>query len=579
MNIFLADATLGRQDISILFVSIGLLLATARILGEIAQRLRQPAVLGEILAGILLGPTLVGWLWPSFYGTIFPPHGPVAVSLEAITTVAISLFLLVAGMEVDLTTVWRQGRSALIVAVAGMILPFGLGLGAAAAAPAWFGMVEGGNKLVFVLFFATALAITALPVIAKILMDLNLYRTDLGMVVVAAAIFNDLVGWIIFAFLLGMMGQESSANGLSITQTIIATLLFAFLMLTLGRWLVDKILPWIQAHFSWPGGIIGLALAAALVCAAFTEWIGVHAIFGAFLFGIALGDTRHLRQQTRATLDQFISFFFAPLFFATIGLRVNFVSNFDLPLILVVTALGAVGKVLACGLSARWGGFKNREAWAIGFGMNARGAMEIILGLLALQAGVIGERLFVALVVMAILTSATSGYFVQLILGMKKAIRMSEYLNTGRFRLQLKATDRRSAIRELVEMACQGMENLDPTEVERRVLMREELMPNGLPNGVAIPHARVPGLKQPITAVGFSIEGIDFNARDGQPARLICLLLTPFSDHRLQLDLLADVGRTFADPKMIEKTLESTSYTEFLAVLKSEGPHAKHAAA
>jgi Kef-type K+ transport system membrane component KefB/mannitol/fructose-specific phosphotransferase system IIA component (Ntr-type) len=576
---FLADASLGRQDISILFVSIGLLLAAARILGEAAQRLRQPAVLGEILAGILLGPTVLGWLWPGFTAVIFPADGPAAISLSAISTVAISLFLLVAGMEVDLTTVWRQGRSALVVAVVGMILPFALGLGAAASAPGWFGMEQGGNKLIFILFFATALAITALPVIAKILLDLNLYRTDLGMVVIAAAIFNDLVGWIIFAFLLGMMGHQESGNGLSITQTIILTLLFAVLMLTFGRWLVDKILPWLQAHFSWPGGIIGMALAAALGCAAFTEWIGVHAIFGAFLFGIALGDSRHLRQQTRATLDQFISFFFAPLFFATIGLRVNFASNFDLPLVLAIITLGTVGKVLACGLCARWGGFKRREAWAVGFGMNARGAMEIILGLLALQAGVIGERLFVALVVMALVTSATSGYFMQKILGMKKAIRLSEYLAAGRFRTQLKATDRRAAIAELAQMACQGIDGVEAADVERRVWMREELMPNGLPNGVAIPHARVPGLKQPITAVGFSLEGIDFNARDGQPARLICLLLTPFNDHRMQLDLLADIGRTFAEPQMVEKTLESTTYTEFLAVLKSEGPHAKHAAA
>lgn len=569
--LFLADANLTRVDISTLFVSIGILLLTARILGELAVRLRQPAVLGEILAGIILGPTVLGWLWPGFVSAIFPADGPVAVSLNAITAVAISLFLLVAGMEVDLTTVWRQGRSALVVAIVGMVLPFGLGLGAASAMPTWLGMEQGGHRLVFVLFFATALAITALPVIAKILLDLNLYRTDLGMVVIAAAIFNDLVGWIIFAFLLGMMGQ-GEGGGLTITQTIIVTLLFAVLMLTLGRWLLDKILPWIQAHFTWPGGIISAALATAIGCAAFTEWIGVHAIFGAFLFGVALGDSRHLRQQTRGTLDQFISFFFAPLFFATIGLRVNFISKFDLPLVVLVIVLGTIGKVLACGLCARWSGFKTREAWAVGFGMNARGAMEIILGLLALQAGVIGERLFVALVIMALVTSATSGYMMQVILGMKRAIRLSEYLSASRFRAKLKSTDRRAAIEELVQMATQGVEGMDPQQVASRVWMREELMPNGLPNGVAIPHARVPGLKQPVTAVGFSAEGIDFNARDGQPARLICLLLTPFNDHRVQLDLLADVGRTFQDPAMVEKTLASTTYTEFLAIIKSEGP-------
>jgi Kef-type K+ transport system membrane component KefB/mannitol/fructose-specific phosphotransferase system IIA component (Ntr-type) len=564
---FLASATLNHHEVTVLFVSIAVLLGTARLLGELCKRVRQPAVLGEIAAGILLGPTVLGAIAPGLAAGLFPAEGAVPISLNAITTVAISLFLLVAGMEVDLTTVWRQGKSALIVGVVGMVLPFILGLGGALIAPRWFGMEPHGNRTVFTLFLATALAITALPVIAKILMDLRLYRSDLGMVIVAAAIFNDLVGWIIFAFLLGMMGQEGGSFG--VMHTILLTLGFAAVMLTLGRWVVDRSLPFLQAHLSWPGGIIGLALAAAMLCAAFTEWIGVHAIFGAFLFGVALGDSRHLRQQTRATLDQFISFFFAPLFFATIGLRVNFAANFDLGLIVVILVLSTAGKVLGCGWGALLGGFKKREAWAIGFGMNARGAMEIILGLLALQAGVIGERLFVALVLMAVGTSVTSGTLMQRIMKLKKVVRLSEYLSSNRFRPKLKATERHAAIRELVEVACEGLP-VDTERVERRVWARELLMPNGIGNGVAVPHARVMGLAQPITAVGFAPEGIDFNARDGQPAQLICLLLTPFDDYRVQLDLLADVGKTFQDPQAVKKAMEATNYTEFLAMLNSE---------
>lgn len=566
--IILSSATLGRHDVTILFVSIAVLLGVARLLGEWCKRVRLPAVLGEIAAGILLGPTVFGAIAPGLFAGLFPTQGPVPISLSALTTVAISLFLLVAGMEVDLTTIWRQGKSAIIVGVIGMVIPFGLGLGGGYLMPTWFGMEPHGNHTVFALFLATALAITALPVIAKILMDLRLYRTDLGMVIVAAAIFNDLVGWIIFALLLGMMGAQGEGH-FTVAHTIILTLVFAVGMLTIGRWLVDRSMPFLQAHLSWPGGLIGFALAAAILCAAFTEWIGVHAIFGAFLFGVALGDSRHLRQQTRATLDQFISFFFAPLFFATIGLRVNFATNFDLTLVIAVMVIATLGKVIGCGLGAMVGGFHKREAWAIGFGMNARGAMEIILGVLALEAGVIGERLFVALVLMAIGTSLSSGMFMQRIMKLKKVERLAEYLTAGRFRQKMQSTERRGAIHEMVEMACEGL-GVDPAVVERRVWAREQLMPNGIGNGVAVPHARVVELAQPITAVGFAPEGIDFNARDGQPARVICLLLTPFDDYRSQLDLLAEVGKTFQDPQAVDKALESKNYTEFLAMLNSE---------
>lgn len=163
----------------------------------LAKYLRQPVVLGEILAGVLLGPTFLGWLSPASFNWMFPADGPSAAALNVLTTLGISLFLFVAGMEVDLSTVWRQGRSALIVAVVGMAVPFALGFGAGFAAPRWLGMDHSGSRVIFALFIATAMSITALPVIAKILMDLQLFRSDIGMVIVAAAIVNDVAGWLI----------------------------------------------------------------------------------------------------------------------------------------------------------------------------------------------------------------------------------------------------------------------------------------------------------------------------------------------------------------------------------------------
>ena len=400
--------SLTADNIIVFFLSLGLLLGVARVLGELAQRFHQPAVLGELLAGVILGPTVLGSLAPEAGAFLFPQAGPNAIALNTITTLAVVLFLLVAGMEVDLSIIGRQGKVAPRVSISGIVLPFIIGLAAAWLAPQALGRDLDADPLIFSLFLATALSISALPVIAKTLMDLDLYRSDFGMIIVSAAVFDDLVGWIIFAIILGLINSASSHSN-HILMTIILTLAFAGVMLTLGRWLIHKLLPFLQAYTRWPGGVLSFALVLALFGAAFTEWIGIHAIFGSFLVGVAVGDSSHLRERTRVIIDQFVSFFFAPVFFASIGLKVNFITHFDLVPVLTVLLIACVCKLAGGTLGARWGEMPKRESWAVGFAMNSRGAMEIVLGLLALQAGIIRDRLFVALVIMAIVTSMMSG--------------------------------------------------------------------------------------------------------------------------------------------------------------------------
>lgn len=559
--------SLSHPDMTALFLALGVLLASARLCGEIARRCNQPAVLGEIIAGILLGPTVLGTLLPAWSRYLFPATGGSAIVLDGLMTLAITLFLLVAGLEVDLSSMWRQGKLALNVGMAGIIVPFAVGFGAAWFFPGLMGREAGSTPLLFALFMATALSISALPVIVKTLMDLNLYRSDLGMLVVAAAVFNDLVGWIIFAVILGMLGT-GPMNGMGIAQTIGLTLLFALFMLTVARWLIDRALPWIHAHASWPGGVLGFALALALIAAAFTEWIGIHAIFGAFLAGVALGDSRHLRERTRATIEQFVSFIFAPLFFASIGLKVNFVTQFDLLLVITVLVIATLGKVLGCGLAGRFSGLARREAWALGFGMNARGAMEIILGLLALKYGLIGERLFVALVVMALFTSLICGPLLQQLLRLKKPRRFSDFLSPRAFINPLRGVSRGDVISELAQTAA-SVAGLNAAEVADGVMIREEMMATGIGYGLAVPHARLRGLDRPVIAVGLSPHGVDFDAPDGRPARLIFLLLTPIHDDGAHLELLADIATVFKGEEARLRVGQVANYTEFLALVRS----------
>jgi Kef-type K+ transport system membrane component KefB/mannitol/fructose-specific phosphotransferase system IIA component (Ntr-type) len=559
-------ARLTPHDVVTLFLSLGVLLAGARLLGELARRYNQPIVLGEILAGVVLGPTVLGAISPRILHALFPAEGAPALCMDGLTTLAIALFLVVAGMEVDLSTMWRQGRSAISVGVAGILLPFGLGLVLAWYLPMMLGATAESNRLIFALFFATALSISALPVIARTLMDLNIYRSDLGMVVIAAAVFNDLVGWIIFAVILGLLGT-GPGHAWSIKQTIVLTLLFSGLMLTVVRWAVHRVLPFVQAHTGWPGGVLGFALSLALLSAAFTEWIGVHAVFGAFLAGVAIGDSVHLREHTRTIISRFISFFFAPLFFASIGLRANFVAGFDARLVAMVLVIACVGKIVGCGLGARLSGMRGCEAWATGLGMNARGAMEIILGILALQHKVIDERMFVALVVMAIVTSLISGPAMQWLLGLKRPHRLTDYLGT--LVNPLTATDRRAAIRELAQAAAEEA-NLDATAVDAAVWNRERLMPTGMGSGVAVPHARIQEIVSPLIVVGLSKTGVDFDAPDGEASHLVFLILTPREDNGAQIEILADIARSFASQEIRDSALNVANLTELLALLKTD---------
>lgn len=559
-----------------MFLALGILLGTARLLGELAQRLHQPSVLGELLAGVLLGPTVLGAIAPDIFTYIFPATGPNAIALSAVALLSVVLFLLVAGLEVDLSIIGRQGKIAPWVSVSGIVLPFVIGFIAAWIAPEMLGRHDGASPLIFALFLATALAISALPVIAKTLMDLDLYRTDFGMIIVSAAVFDDLTGWIIFAIIIGLMGIASDHSN-NILLTILLTLTFAGFMLTVGRFLIHRFLPFLQAYSKRPGGVLSFALTLALLGAAFTEWIGIHAIFGAFIVGVAVGASPHLREHTRSVLDKFVSSIFAPLFFGSIGLSVNFIEHFDLPLVVTIILIACLCKLAGGTLGARLGGLPARDSLAVGFAMNARGAMEIVLGILALQAGIINDRLFVALVVMAIVTSMISGPMIRVLLQLGKKKRLIDALSSKTYITDIRSFSREGVITELSEAAA-GAAGLDPKLVYEAVWERESALPTGIGKGVALPHARLAGITKPVVAIGISEGGVDFDAPDGEPAHVIFLILTNEDNPGTQLEISSEIAHLFREHDLTAPILRTRNFTEFLALLKNTLSESKTAA-
>lgn len=386
----------------------------------------------------------------------------------------------------------------------------------------------------------------------------------MGLIIIASAMLNDLVGWIIFSVILSMLG--TSGHGLSFGTTVTSTFLFIFITLLIGRKIIHKILPVIQEKLTFPGGVLNFILILGFLCAAFTEYIGIHAIFGAFIIGVAVGDSASLKESTREIIHQFVTNIFAPLFFVSIGLRVNFIEYFDLTLVLVFIVLAFVGKVVGCGLGSYLGGAKKNDAMVIGFGMNSRGAMEIILGILALEFGLIHEKVFVALVIMALVTSVSSAPLMNIFLTERRKTSFADLLKLKNIFIS-KAADKKSILNELVNNIYKEI-NIPKDILLNEILKREELIPTGIANYLAIPHAKV-DIKKPVVSVAVNLGGLDFEAADGELSKVIVLLLTPKNENELQLKLLAEIANLFAEKSNAEEIIECKTPEEILNKLQS----------
>ncbi|MGA2387616.1 MAG: cation:proton antiporter [Candidatus Sulfotelmatobacter sp.] len=557
---------LSPHDVMTMFVALAVLLGCAKLAAELMHKIGQPSILGEISVGIFLGPTILGRLRPHLYQVLFPTTGPFPIVLDTVTTLGVVFFLLTAGLEIDLRSIFKQGKSALLVSLFGVAFPLGAGFLAAYIYPDYLGLREGANPLIFALFVGTALAISALPVIAKILMDLNLLRTEVGTVIISSAMFDDLVGWILFSVVLGMLHPPTGGSlADAVKHTIILVLLFVGLTLTLGRWLFNKILPFLQAHTTWPGGVLGFIFTLTMAGAAFTEYAGIHAVFGAFVIGIAVGGSGHLRKRTSEHIHQIVTNVLAPFFFASIGLRTDFVSKFDWKLTAVVLGVACFGKLLGAGWGARLGGMDRTSSLVVGLAMNARGAMEIILGILALQAGLIRESMFVALVIMALLTSLISAPAIHFLVQRRRSLTLKEIVTAKLFLPKLAAATRFGALKEMCEMAAEVAGNA-PERFFRLVSERERIVPSGWECELAVPCARVNGLSKPLVVVAKS-DGLDFDARDGKPVRLIIMILT--GDNQSQHDLLGDASALFSRKEAIERAVNAQTFVELVAALNA----------
>jgi Kef-type K+ transport system membrane component KefB/mannitol/fructose-specific phosphotransferase system IIA component len=536
-----------EHDSLVFLLSLGAMLASARLVGELARWMGMPMVVGEIAAGIALGPTVFGRLAPGAQRWLFP-GGAVRSMISGYTTIAVVLLLVVVGLEVDLGVLRRRGRSAALTGLLGVLLPFASGVALGFLLPD-SDLVDPARRTTLALFLGVALSISALPVIAKTLLDLGLFKTDVGLLVMASAMIDDLVGWLALSLLLGPV-RGGALDLLSFARTVGLAALFVAVVLIGGRRVIDSVLAQVErAAASAAGRVLSLVILLALFGAAITQAIGLHAILGGFVVGLAVGGSRRINERTRMAIEDFVINIFAPVFFASIGLRVDFVAAFDFRLVALTLVLATLPKLLGCTLGARAGGLKWRQATAVGFGMNARGAMGIVLADLAREAGLLKDELFVSLVFMALATSLVSGPAMKrLLYGEEPDEDVVTLLRRGAFVSELHAHTPNEAIAELVRALGSLLAGIK-RQARDAVLERELVAATGLGDEVAIPHAAVEGLDKPLLALGRSPQGIDFDAPDGRPARFVFLLLIPTREYDVEVRILASIARATYDAR------------------------------
>jgi K+:H+ antiporter len=403
------DRLMGSELVARVFLAVAAVVIASRLLGALCTRVRQPAVIGEIVAGIALGPSLLGAAWPAATDYLFPTE--VTGALNVLAQLGLVFFMFLVGLDLDLAAVRGSGHTAVTVSHVSIAVPFALG---AVLALGLYPVVATGDFTGFALFLGAAMAITAFPVLARILTDTGLDRTPLGALAVTCAAVDDVTAWCALSVVVAIARPGSASDPL---VTVGLTLAFGAVMLGIVRPVLARLAERPYGHGAGPGGgrpgatwarPSAVLVAGVLLAAWTTEAIGIHAIFGAFLAGVVVPRRPDLVAGITARLEDLTRLLLLPTFFAVVGLSTSF-GVLDRPELWAVTALvvavAVAGKWGGSALAGRASGLDWRHASALGALMNTRGLTEIVILTVGRDLGIIGPGLFTAMVIMALVTT------------------------------------------------------------------------------------------------------------------------------------------------------------------------------
>ncbi|TPM45630.1 potassium transporter [Mesorhizobium sp. B2-2-3] len=399
-------AGMGGSAEGVFVAEIMLLLLVGRGLGEIFQRYGQPAIMGQLIGGILLGPSLFGWLWPGAQQLIFSSDPAQKSMIEAVSQLGVLLLLLLTGMETDLRLVRRVGAACFSISVTGVVVPFACGFALAQFLPDTL-LPDPGERIVAGLFLGTALSISSVKIVAMVVREMNFMRRNLGQVIISSAIIEDTIGWLIIAVTFGI-ATNGSLQIVPLVVTVAEVALFMVFSFTIGRRLVFTLIRWCNDSFRSEYAVISVILIIMGVMALITNLIGVHTVLGAFVAGILVGESPILSSHIESQLRGVITALFMPIFFGMAGLSADLTVLADPTLALLTLALvliASIGKFGGAFIGGRFAGMTLKEATAVGSAMNARGSTEVIVASIGLSMNILSHNLFTMIVTMAVITT------------------------------------------------------------------------------------------------------------------------------------------------------------------------------
>ncbi|MEM9465048.1 MAG: cation:proton antiporter [Actinomycetota bacterium] len=397
---------LDEHQLLVFWTQLLVLVAFARLFGELMRRVNLPSVIGQLAAGVVLGPSIFGKVWPDGFHWFLPDYEIQSGALYAVSWLGVALLLVTAGFETDLGLIRRLGRAAALVTGFSLLFPLIGGLVVGSLLPESFIGGE-ADRTVFALFVAAALAVSALAVIAKILSELGLMRRDFGQITVAAGMANDVVGWIMLAVFTGF-AISGEVSALGIVRTVGGLAIFLALAMTVGQRVVDRALRFVRRDGPNIPGAMTVVIFTMLVYGVATQALGIEAVLGAFVAGVVLHRSRFQQKEVLSHLESITDTFLAPVFFATAGLRVDLSllgQDDALAWAGVVVVVAVVAKFVGAFIGARLAGQSARAATALGAGLNARGALEIVIASVGLSLGVFTDTAYTVIVIVPLVTS------------------------------------------------------------------------------------------------------------------------------------------------------------------------------
>lgn len=409
-----------------LLLDLAIIIAAARLLGAAARRIGQPAVIGEVAAGILLGPTVLGRLNESWPGELFPSFVP----LRSIADLGLIFFMFLVGLELDSNLVRRQGRRAVQISLSGIAGPAVLG---ALLGLLVYSVNAGGNfaegvdkeptRLAFSLFLGAAMCITAFPILARILVETGLYKTPVGIATLCAAAVDDVVAWILLATVVGIV---ENGNASEAARALLLTAVFAAFMFVVVRRLLEAVARRYDSTGRLSVDQVAIVVAGILLSALATEEIGIHAIFGAFIFGAIMPRRSGMTKELTDKVEDFTIVVLLPIFFLVTGLRTDLFRIDSISLLgwlLLILSVAVAGKFIGCGVAARLTGSSRREAVIVGALMNTRGLTELVILTIGFELGVLSDQLFAMMVVMALATTVMAAPIVNRLMPRERILR------------------------------------------------------------------------------------------------------------------------------------------------------------